>query len=113
MFRMRTLIALAAVAALTGNAFAGVLPVTGNFCGSGDNADIILDSDGIRGNEDGCTFGKIVSSGHRWWVVTQECSNTADEPKTKIEIKGGSATVSNYWKPDASYQTPFVLHRCN
>jgi hypothetical protein len=109
---MRTLAALTVLTALTLPASAGVLPIPGDYCGTGDNADIVLTTDGIGGEEDGCTFGAVLESGPTWWVVSQECSNTDEMPKARIEVDGDHATVRGFVKP-AGYGAPYVLTRCD
>ncbi len=111
---MRTLMTIAALVALTSSAMAGVLPVSGSYCGSGDNADIVLDADGFGGNEDGCLFTRVLEKGKNWWVVGQECSNTDDTPMTRIKVSasGKTITVADWSIPDHTYDEPVTLRRC-
>ena len=109
---MRTLAALAALAALTLPASAGILPIQGNYCGSGDDADLVLSTDGIGGEEDGCTFGAVLESGPSWWVVSQSCSNTDEMPKARVEVDGDHVTVRDFTRPDG-FGAPYVLTRCD
>ena len=108
---MRTILIIAA-AMFVSPALAGVLPVRGKYCGSGDNADLVLDTNGLGGEQDGCVFKSVLSSGPHWWVVSQECSNTDDTPKSKIRLSGKAAVVSDFSVQAGKFGAPYTLHAC-
>lgn len=106
---MRTLIAIAATAALVASAQAGVLPITGEYC---DASDLVLNANGIGGEEDGCTFKAVLESGPSWWVISQQCTNTDDTPKIRVELSGKDVRAAYYRISTGRFDELETLHAC-
>lgn len=86
-------------------AFAGVLPLTGNYCGE----DQALNADTFHASEDtDCRLARIVETGPTWWIVSVSCPSGASKLRVAVSPDQQNVAISN---PDIIGE-PTRLDRC-
>ena len=88
---------------LTSPAFAaGVLPITGTYCGE----DLLIDSKSWHGEEE-CRFTKLLKTGPTWYLVSAACEGGAETLRITVSPDKKSITVG-----DPADAQPQRLDRC-
>jgi|SRR6478672_9726624 len=91
---------------LTSPAFAaGVLPITGTYCGE----DLLIDSKGWHGEEE-CRFTKLTETGPTWFIVSMKC-DTSEPGRLRVAISPDRKSIA-LTDPDDPGE-PQRLDACN